>query len=262
MATKKEREQQERQQRQQFLRQLKAKISLAFRNGGTRYTHFLDPAQRKLAEEFIREQRMRFTFFGGYDDAQRVIAAIYSGDRPSTDVWPMVCVRAEWSRFAARPHWRDFVKAEKALGLPEDCFGDVVVGKLDAYLMVERDVAKVVMEKLAKAGKTPLTLSEAPDGIPMELRSPQGIIKRVSVSSLRLDDLSAVAWGLKPEEVKPLIQEGRVCVNCLPTLELDAKIRPGDVYSCPPFGKVRLLTEEGPNRARMLRVNLFIYANN
>lgn len=96
----------------------------------------------------------------------------------------------------------------------------------------------------------------------MELRSPQGVIKRVSVSSLRLDDLSAVAWGLKPEEVKPLIQEGRVCVNCLPTLELDAKIRPGDVYSCPPFGKVRLLTEEGPNRARMLRVNLFIYANN
>ncbi len=262
MATKNEKERQQSERRLQLQKQLESKASLAYRSGGAWFTHFLSPVDRQMAAEFAADRQMSVTFFGGYEDAQRVIAAVHAERHPYTGDWPIVYLCARWDQYAPRPRGADFRKAEKALGLPEDSFGDVVVGWREAYLMMEKDASMLALEKMKRVGKTPVVLSQVSDGILVELGAPQGRVQRVSLAAMELEQLVSAAWGFPREQAQQFLQSGKIMVNYIPALDLKCAVHCGDLVSCSGYGKVRLLTREGPNRTREYRCNLLVYANN
>lgn len=230
--------------------------------GGARFSRFLDPAQRLPAQIAARRQSIAVEFFGGYGEAERTIAAFYgpSGKPPAVQ-WPLLCLKAVWSRHAAPPAHRDLLGAQMALGLDRDCFGDILTGCDGAYLFVAREVASYVLANFIQAGRTPLTLT-VEEGPLERLPQPQGRSVRVTVMSMRLDAMTAAAWNLNRAQAQSLIQREQVKLNHLPCDSCDTRVEAGDLISARGLGRARVSAPAIATRKGRLAVELFLYGNN
>ena len=89
----------------------------AARRGDTAFTHFLDLNQIQLARMAAGRQAVQVVFCGGYENAERCMAAFYAGEAPQDEDWPIQIIRISWRAQFGSPTHRDLLGALMALGL-------------------------------------------------------------------------------------------------------------------------------------------------
>ena len=226
--------------------------------GLTRFTRFLDPAQVVIAERIAHSQGVRFSSWGGYPDAERVVGCFhpYEEDVESND-FPLVCLHARINpRFNSVTH-RDLLGAFMALGLTRACIGDMIISEKDVYLFSMSQTSEFVAGALTSAGKTPLSFSVL-DCIP-DMPEPAGSAFSAVVSSLRLDAVLAAAYRLSRSEASEVIREGLVKVNHIPCERTDYQVKEGALLSLRGKGRVRLSNIQGLTKKQRIGISLFRY---
>lgn len=202
---------------------------------------------------------VQIAFFGGYDEAERKIAAFYSGEAPEAAQAPMACLEVKWNSKYANPGHRDLLGAVMGLGLDRDSTGDIAMGAADgcAYLFVHRDVKDYIIANLESAGRAclKLRLAETP---PM-LRPPEGVALRATVSSPRMDAVIAAGLKLSRSEAQRLIEGGLVKRNHIEELRGDMHLQEGDLLSVRGYGRMRVEGFDGITRKGRQAVRLFRY---
>lgn len=226
--------------------------------GQTQFTRFLEPAAERDALSAAHAAGAQARFFGGYDGAERRVAAFYADEPPEDSEYPLQALALRWNvKFASVQH-RDLLGAAMGLGLERDALGDVALSNHpgEAYLFCLREIAPYISANLESAGRAKLTVSpaESPD-----VAEPEGTELRVTVQSLRLDAVLAAGYKLSRAEAQRLIAAGLVKLDHAPELRGDAKLEPGSLLSVRGYGRLRVDELQGETRRGRTTLKLFRY---
>ena len=224
--------------------------------GLRKYTRFLDPAQAAFAERMAREYRVRFSAFGGYADAERVVGCFHPWD-DEVDVFPVCCLSSAYSsRFASISH-RDLLGAFMALGLTRACIGDMIIAKQQVFIFAVEETASFIAQSMTSAGKVSLDFQILDEIPPMP--DPVGSEFTAVISSLRLDAVLAAAYHLSRSAAADQIRAGQVKLNHLPCDRVDTQLEEGALLSLRGKGRVRLQTVGGMTKKQRICVTFFRY---
>ena len=131
--------------------------------GRAQFTHFLEPAAERDALSAAHSAGAQVRFFGGYDGAERRVAAFYAEVPPEDGEYPVAALALRWNvRFASAQH-RDLLGAAMGLGLERGALGDVALSSRpgEAYLFCLNEIAAYIAASLESAGRAKLTVSPA-----------------------------------------------------------------------------------------------------
>ncbi|MGI6182852.1 MAG: YlmH/Sll1252 family protein [Candidatus Fimadaptatus sp.] len=232
----------------------------AGRTGRIMFSNFLDPAEAGLAQQAAAAERVPVQLFGGYEDAERTVAAFGWTDGEEIQ-WPIAVMEAAWDgRFASCQH-RDILGSLMALGVDRECFGDIVIDEAHsrALLFALERMEDMLKGSWDSAGRAALRVRRLYDiG---ELPPPQGELRRITVQSPRLDAVLAAALSLSRAEAQQVVRSGRVRVSFVECTAIDRQLQPGDVVSARGLGRFKLIEEQGRTRRDRLGLCIFKYQN-
>jgi RNA-binding protein YlmH len=217
-----------------------ADLCRAAHHGPARFTRFLEPPMMAEAARAARDEGVEAAFFGGYEGAERCVAAFFEGDSPES--WPIECLRVEWNQAYAKVAHRDILGAAMGLGIERSLLGDIVVGETNAYIFALEAAASLILGEMESAGRAKLTVERCGQ---FELPEEKGTSVRDTVSSMRLDAVAAAGFSLGRAEAQELIRRGLVKLNHLPEERTDARVSAGDLISIRGYGRLRVDEEQG-----------------
>lgn len=225
------------------------------------FSRFLEPSQLDAARAAAHRAGVQVAFWGGFEDAERAVAAFYDGDAPEPADYPVRPLRIEWNAKFASPGHRDLLGAAMGLGIERETMGDIAMGeyrgKPCACLFAHADMADYIAASLEAAGRAALKASvadEAPALLP-----PEGQTLRLTVQQERLDAVLAAACRLSRGEAQKLIAAGLVKLNHAVNTHADAHLSEGDLISARGHGRVRVDAFEGESRRGRRVVRAFKY---
>ena len=137
----------------------------AGRAGRVCLTRFLEPAQEAAATQAAARAGARVAFWGGYEDAERRVAAFYPEEAPGAGEWPIRALRLQWTEKFAHPGHRDLLGAVMGLGIERETTGDIAMGTYRdrpcAYLFALEEMADYIAASLESAGRAALKVAAA-----------------------------------------------------------------------------------------------------
>lgn len=221
------------------------------------FTGFLDPAQAGLARAAANAQHVPVELYGGYPDAERVIAAFGWSDGFDAADWPVIAMEAAWdARFCSCEH-RDILGSLMALGVERECFGDILIDAPNAraILFALERMQGYLETNWTQAGRAGLRVRRLSDlG---ELPAPRGEERRITVQSPRMDGVLAAVFNISRAEAQRVVRAGRVRVSFVECDAIDRQLESGDIVSARGLGRFKLLEEQGRTRRDRLGLNIF-----
>ena len=217
------------------------KADKAILTGARMYSRFLSPAQAHLISERFNSDT-ETSFFGGYEEAERVIACFSSFDTYEIDYdYPVdiICISAK--NKAVFSH-RDYLGSLMGLGIKRELLGDIVISDSCAYLFCHREISDFISMNLISIGKNTVTsniVSQEDIYIPPK----QFKEKSVTVSSMRLDCVLSAATGKSRSLSAEMVTKGLVQVNYEYAKSTSSQVNNGDIISIRGFGKMILSTD-------------------
>lgn len=223
-----------------FEKRITELADLAFTRGIVTFSDFLDLHQQHILHSVNwRDHGVRVETSGGYETAERQMAAWIPDALCYEWEYPCVCVQIEplSMKFAGEMNHRDFLGSILSLGIDRSVTGDLIVRGKTAQIFVEEQISDFLINELTRVRKTPVRafLVESAD----DTFLPETEERTGSVASVRLDSVTALAFGLPRGEMNTLIREGRVFVNAKLVTSNGHPLRPGDLISVRGHGKCR-----------------------
>ncbi len=172
---------------------------------------FLSSEERAYVENLGELKNEKYTFFGGYEDAQRVmfIALPHWCDSPE-DLNIVRSYTFTYRKCDKLSH-RDFLGTFMSLGITRESVGDILCEEGRTVAFFSDGVADYVCEQIKKVGGVGVAVSEGFNGALPEF----SVLKSFTdtIASLRLDCVVAALVGTSREKAKELILDKRVSVN-------------------------------------------------
>ena len=224
--------------------------------GRPQFTRFLEPSMERDAVSAAHAAGAQVVFFGGYDGAERRLAAFHDGDAP--EYFPIETLELRWNAKFAEAKHRDLLGAVMGLGLERDATGDVCLSEEAgvANLFCTEDVADYIAANLESAGRSSLRISRANE---IRIAPPEGTGIRVTVQTLRMDALLAAGYKLSRAEAQRLISAGQVKLNHAMEERGDVHLEAGDLISARGYGRLRIDEIQGETKKGRIGVLLFRY---
>ncbi len=254
-----------------FLGQIADKIAQCENKYIVTCTGFMDSHQQSLARQYCHKNfipvyenppaedynvpPVRTVFYGGYEEAERVILINLPDYAALSDQEVLTVIRAVKAEGSRELTHRDYLGSLLGLGIKRELIGDILVREDGADIIVINDIADFILANYYKAGRTSLSLSQHSIS---QLIVPEQKITEITdtVASLRLDSITASAFGLSRGKAAEAIAKGMVFVNHVETVKADFQVKEGDRISLRGKGKA-CLSEVG-GRSRKDRVYITI----
>lgn len=221
----------------------------------TTYTEFLNMEEQ--SELLSLRLNVPFRLYGGYDGAERCIAAF--GYDCESALFPISYIKIEPSakKFADKLTHRDFLGSLMGLGLKREVLGDIIIADNTGFLMCLDTVADFIANDLTRVKHTSVkcnAVSALPEGMQSE---PQE--QEETVASLRIDVLTAAVYNLSRNAVKELFNQRKIFVNSALCENFSFIPKEGDVISVRGKGRFKYGETLGKTKKGRLIVQLFVY---
>lgn len=224
------------------------------------HTGFMSPAGQQSVRDLLHAAAIHegFVFLGGYERAERRLLCFLPQWQDSADEAEyMALLRCTFHDEGALTH-RDFLGSLMGMQITREKIGDILVTPKSADLIVSSGIAEYLLQNFASAGRVKLTVTRLPL---CELNVPEQKVKTVrdTVSTLRLDAVTASGFSMSRAKAQELITSGRVQLNYRETLKSDAPVAEGDVVSARGLGKFEIAEVGGQSKKGRTGVTLRRY---
>ncbi|MCI9677785.1 MAG: hypothetical protein HFF77_02260 [Oscillospiraceae bacterium] len=203
-------------------------------------TPFLSPREQRLAQALLNAAGVRdgYGLDGGYEEAERKIL-VFLPDWMEEAEGELVFLRASFHGQDSALTHRDILGSLMGLGVERDRLGDILVSPHSADIIAAPSLRDFFLREWGEAGRVRLSVAEIGRE---ELILPQVQVKliRDTVSSLRLDAVTATAFSMSRGRAAELIAAGRVNLDHAPCLKPDKPVAEGAVLTARGFGRARL----------------------
>lgn len=190
------------------------------------------------------------TFYGGYDDAQRVI---FSCGECSKTEYPLVPVKFLYKKEYQLSH-RDFLGALMSTGIERSTIGDILTGEGETIVFVKSEIVNHILGEISKIGRIGVKLSVVDVSDVSYTASFDEI--PLTVSSLRIDVVVSALCRLSRDSSQKLIKSELVAVNHKVNTNVSKPVVIGDVISIRKFGKFVFADDNGFSKKGKHRITV------
>ncbi|HZW68523.1 MAG TPA: YlmH/Sll1252 family protein [Pseudogracilibacillus sp.] len=213
-------------------------------------TDFLNPREREIVTSVIglNNEEVKFSFFGGVDDAERERAVIapYFVDIDEAD-FELIGLEATYAQKFVTLEHPDVLGAFTSLGIDRKMIGDIFVHDGRIQLITTEEFKHYVMQELTEIKRTKVSFKEvALQDIEKDEQNWQR--KHHTVSSMRLDVVVKAVYQLSRKNATKLIESERVSLNYALESNPATLLGPGDLLSVRGYGRCKLIADEGRTR--------------
>ncbi|MCH5189657.1 MAG: hypothetical protein J1F37_03760 [Oscillospiraceae bacterium] len=194
-------------------------------------------------------------FWGGYENAERVIAAFGECENRDFPIC-LISVKPVNKKFADELSHRDFLGSIMALGIKRDVIGDIIVSENCGYVFCIENIASYITENLKEVKHTTVTAQIAEE-LPA-LAVPEPETAEYIVASLRLDVIIAGVFNLSRKSASELFQKEKVFVNGS-LKNASFTVSNGDSITVRGFGKFVFVEEKRRTKKDRLVVEIKLY---
>lgn len=209
----------------------------ADRKGIVIYSGFLNLNEQNVLESVKSSLDTSVQLFGGFDYAERKIAAFIPRDLGYEWEYPIQCLKIMPShpKFADALTHRDVLGAVMNLGLERSKIGDILCKEDTYYLFCHEQIQEYLHENLCKIKHTAIHIEDVDTFA--ETIVPDFIEKSGIITSNRLDSVVACFCGCSRSEASRLIAAGKVFVMGKEILHNTYNCKEGDILSIRSYGK-------------------------
>lgn len=234
------------------------KVEDVLRNHKIIFTDFYDPYHTGLVVSALKTvPGVNYRTDGGYPNAerQRVLICPEYINPENVGESGLAFLSVAGSFHGAKPSHRDFLGSILGLGLKREKIGDILINEEGAHLIVSQEVASFIRANLIRVGRWDVTVNEIGAG---GLKLPEEKIKMVNttVSTLRLDSVSAAGFGMSRSKMAEYIAAERVYLNWQLKTSLSQAVKEGDIISIRGRGRVEVSGIKGTSRGGRIFVEL------
>lgn len=234
-------------------------IRLSEKHFCTKSSDFLTPAEAAvLKKENLFSPDSKQKFFGGYDDAERVMLVSFPDYYEDFDPEEVVSILKITGRNISALGHRDFLGSLMGLGIKREKLGDIVISKDGVYVFAAADIACYIKDNLTKVANCgiKINITKKSDEFVCE-RETEEI--RGTVQSLRLD--AVLALGLRISRAKALqfIESERVSLNWQTAQSGAMNLKEGDLFSVRGFGRFKLFEIGGTTKKGRTAITVLKY---
>ena len=203
------------------------------------YTNFLNLNEQNvfLTKVIPIMPQIKYSSWGGYNNAERTIFCFRSDDAFSEPDYPLYIIKIapNNSKFSDTLTHRDYLGALLHLGIERDKIGDIIIDNNTAYVFLHEHIKDFVLDELKKVKHTYITCEEIADinfKIEPSLKEITGF-----VSSIRLDAILSVVFRESRTKLAEYIRSKKVFINSKLTENNSYILKEGDVISVRGMGK-------------------------
>lgn len=208
-------------------------VNICERTARPKFLGFLSLEERAFCEKLVEKTNADYKFFGGFEEAQRVMLGCFP-DWDDSKSFPITAVTASFRKMDNVSH-RDVLGSLMGLGLKREAVGDILIGDSSAVIFLTDETVDYVMSQITKIGRVGVTLKKGfTEPLPMA-----GKLEAfsVTVASERLDCVVSALIGVSRNKATEKIEQSLVTVNSVVTEKVTSKINNGDVISVRSKGK-------------------------
>lgn len=210
----------------------------AYQRGIVTYSDFLNLNEQNILHGIRSElSYLKIESFGGYETAERQMAAFVPDAPLFCPEYPISCVRIAplSKKFSESLNHRDYLGAILNLGLDRCKTGDILVEEEQAYLFCQGKIADFICGNLTRIRHTAMLVQcvEKKDFI----YEPKVQEITGTVASVRLDSLLSLAFGASRSSLTGLIEGGRVFVGGKLVTSNGYQPKEGDIISLRGMGR-------------------------
>lgn len=221
-----------------------------------RVSEFMSPAGLTIADAIkVNYPQLRLEYGGGYMGAERIRVAFVDVDFPGEVDLKISALKISWDpRFRLLTH-RDVLGSLMGLGMEREVFGDIVMQKGGAQLLLNSDMVNFVSQNFTKIAMVTVSTEKIAlsDILPKEEKVKE---IRTTVASLRLDAVASSGFSVSRTKLVSAVNAGLLQVNWQPAKGPSQEVKAGDVISM--RGRGRMTIEEITGTSRKGRIGVYL----
>jgi RNA-binding protein YlmH len=205
-----------------------------------KFLGFFSLEEAVFVKNFLDNQNANYSFFGGYDDAKRVMLCVLPPFLESAH-FPISSLTLKYRITDILGH-RDFLGSLMALGIKRETVGDILIESGRAIIFLKDEICDFVTQNLSTVGRVGVNISK---GYDLPLPETQNLLeKSVTVSSLRLDCVVSALASYSRSQAIESIKDGFVAVNSVISQKPTKSVTAGDVLSIRRVGKFQIVSND------------------
>ena len=196
------------------------------------FSDFLDLNQQNILHSLsFSDTGIKLKMFGGYESAERQMAAFVPDALSYEQAYPIACIKVQPlnRKFSEELTHRDYLGAILNLGIERSKTGDILLDDSCGYIFCCESMADFLTEELVRIRHTSVQARRLSQEEP--LPSPKREEISGTVASPRLDSVIALAFGSSRSSILGLIEGGKVFVNGKSVVSNGYGIKDGDIVS-------------------------------
>lgn len=224
------------------------------------FSHFLNLNELNILHQSVRELHSSFETFGGYQQAERQMAAFIPDALSYVWEYPMrtVVLTPSHRKFAEDLTHRDVLGTLMHLGIKREMLGDLLLPDNHIYVFCADAVADYLCDNCTRIRHTTVTVQQVP--VQEVYYEPKRIEKEGIVSSFRLDTILADVCKLSRSAAQKLILEGNTFINSKKILQKDYLCQDGDILSVRHYGKFQIVSAGQVTKKGRIKYHYSMYA--
>ena len=234
-------------------------IKLSEKYCSLRHTDFLTPSEATVVKEkHLYGYESVQKFFGGYEDAERVMFISYPDFFEESPVDEIIAVIEITGRDIASLNHRDYLGSLMGLGIKREKIGDILVSDDKTLVFASVDIAKYIKDNLTKIGSCGIKIEVKTVG---ETLVPKKKTEPVSgtVQSVRLDSVLSVALKTSRSKTAQFIQGEKVQVNWKTISDVSYQMKEGEIFSVRSYGRFMLASVNGTTKKGRISITVEKY---
>ena len=211
-------------------------VSLCDRRHTPYFLGFLDERQVMLVRPHIARHRVSYTFYGGHEEAERVILGIFpDGDDPVCEWFPISVAAFHYGMPPQELTHRDVLGALLGCGITREKIGDILCSADRAVVFLHGDIASYVVDSVQKIGRVGVKPECPYEGELPTFRRFECLSG--TVAAPRLDAVLKVLLGVSRERACALLREDAVQLDHTAVTSPSRTVKAEQILSVRGYGR-------------------------
>lgn len=229
-------------------------------------TDFLDLAQKKDIEDYLKQKKINsYIFYGGFEEAERTMLLLLPTDVPYDpmqnidktydQIMKIIRIKLPKDLWGSYDH-KMYLGALMKLGIERKKIGDILVRPDGADIIVSKDLVDFLKQNLAEL--TRFSKSEIEDLSIKEINyiAQEKKIININVPSMRLDAIVGELARVSRQDATRFLEEQRVFVDFKEEIRGTRQIKEGNVITIRGKGRFYITKILGTTRSGRYRIEV------
>lgn len=197
-----------------LLKRIRELANLSYQRDIVTFTDFLNlNEQNMLVSLKLHQMGVEVKLFGGYEHAERQMAAFFPESLGFSWDYPIDCLKIESKalRFSEELGHRDYLGALLNLGVDRSVVGDILIKDKEAWFFCLHKMSDFFIENFIRVKHTTVLVSRVEQA--EEIPEPEFEMINGTCASVRLDALIGLAFQASRSSMVSFIESGLVFVN-------------------------------------------------